>query len=67
MPIAQISIVAGRSPEKVQRMAEAVTRTIAETLDAPIETVRVLITEVPPERWYAGGESMATRRARDSR
>lgn len=61
MPIARISIASGRPPEKVDAMARAVTRAIADALDAPVETVRVLVTEVDPQRWYSGGKSLAER------
>lgn len=61
MPIAHVSIAAGRQPEMVMRMAEAVTRAIAESLGAPVETVRVLVTEVPADRWFSGGVSLVQR------
>jgi len=64
MPLAQISIAAGRSPEAITRMAKAVSAAIAESLDAPLETVRVLVTEVSADRWFAGGDSLRDRQTR---
>jgi len=61
MPLAQISILKGRSAEMIERMAEAVTEAIAEALSAPREAIRVVVTEVPAERWFVAGESMAER------
>lgn len=61
MPIAYINIAAGRSPEKIERMAQAVTQALAESLDAPIESIRVLVNEVDPTLWFAGGASLASR------
>lgn len=61
MPIAHIHIAAGRPAEKVEAMAAAVTETIARTLDAPPETVRVLVTVVDKGLWFSGGVSLASR------
>jgi 4-oxalocrotonate tautomerase len=44
-------------------MIHAVARTIADTLDAPIATVRVIVHEIPPELWGSGSETIAERRA----
>jgi len=61
MPLAQISILEGRSEEMIERMAEAVTEVISKTLSTPRERIRVVVTEVPAERWFVAGESMARR------
>jgi len=66
MPLAQISILEGRSEEKITRMAEAVTEAISEALSAPRDRIRVVVTEVPAERWFVAGESMAQRAAQVS-
>jgi 4-oxalocrotonate tautomerase len=63
MPIATIQILAGRDAERKRRMIHAVSQAIATSLEAPIDTVRVLVHEVPPELWYSGGETIAERRA----
>lgn len=61
MPLAQISILEGRTEEMIAQMAEAVTDAISQTLSAPRERIRVVVTEVPAERWFVAGESMADR------
>jgi len=63
VPIATIQIVAGREAERKRQMIHAVARTIADTLDAPIATVRVIVHEIPPELWGSGSETIAERRA----
>lgn len=63
MPLAQISILEGRSPEMIVRMAEAVTAAISESLSAPRDTIRVVVTEIPAEKWFVAGQSMAQRAA----
>jgi len=56
MPIIHVNIVAGRPPEKLAAMAKKVTQAVAETLDAPASTVRVLVHEIEPEHWFVAGE-----------
>jgi 4-oxalocrotonate tautomerase len=61
MPLAQISLLEGRSKEMIEQMAEAVTDVIAKSLGTPRETIRVVVTEIPASRWFVAGESMAER------
>ena len=64
MPIATIRIVAGRDAQKKRAMANAVAQAIAGTLDAPIESVRVIVQEIPADQWYVGMETIEERCAR---
>lgn len=57
MPIILAKIIAGRPPEKLERFIEAVTAAASEVLDAPPESVRVIIEEVPKTHWGIGGKS----------
>ena len=61
MPLAQISILEGRSEEMIAQMAEAVTQAISETLTTPRDKIRVVVTEIPAQRWFVAGQSMAER------
>ncbi|MFM0223717.1 2-hydroxymuconate tautomerase family protein [Paraburkholderia dipogonis] len=61
MPIALIKILEGRSPEKKRRLIESVSQAMAESLDMPIDGVRVLVEEVPPDCWGRGGKTVADR------
>ncbi|MEV3963029.1 tautomerase family protein [Nocardia sp. NPDC050193] len=54
MPIVQITLVEGRASEKVDNCIREVARTVAETLEAPIGTVRVVVHEVEPSRFAVG-------------
>ena len=45
----------GRPPEKVKQLIENVTDTVSETLDAPKQNVRVLVTEMPKTHWGIAG------------
>jgi 4-oxalocrotonate tautomerase len=62
MPIAQISIIAGRTADQKQRLAEQVTAAIVDALGAAPESVRVLISEVPANQWFVGGTSIEKQR-----
>ncbi len=57
MPFAQIHMMEGRSDEQKRAVIEKVTAALVEAIGAPIETVRVLITEVPKTQWGIGGKS----------
>ena len=55
MPFAQITMLAGRSDDKKRAVIEKVTDALVEALDAPRESVRVCILEVPDTQWGIGG------------
>jgi 4-oxalocrotonate tautomerase len=59
--MAFVSIREGRSPESIRTMISAVTAAIAESLDAPPESVRVVVTEVPLTHWATGDVTLAER------
>lgn len=63
MPLAQLHILEGRSPEVKKRLVEEVTQAICRSVGAPPENVRVLLYELPKEHWAVGGVSMAERQA----
>jgi 4-oxalocrotonate tautomerase len=55
MPIVNIQIMEGRSPEKIKSLIARVTDTVAEELESPKERIRVLVTEVPKTHWGIAG------------
>ena len=57
MPIAQIHILEGRSDEQKEALIREVSEAIARSLDAPLASVRVIITEMPKGHFGIGGES----------
>jgi 4-oxalocrotonate tautomerase family enzyme len=54
MPIVQISVVKGRDRASISRCVQEVARTVSETLDAPLASVRVMVTEIEPEFFAVG-------------
>lgn len=61
MPLIQINIIEGRSAEKKERLIREITNTVSEVLEAPVENVRVMIQEMPPEHWGIAGQSVKKR------
>ena len=61
MPMAFVSIREGRPPENIRKMISAVTAAIAESLDAPPASIRVVVTEVPLTHWATGDVTLAER------
>ena len=54
MPLINVQIVAGRSGEQKRKLMQGLARAAIEALDAPEASVRVILTEVPPEHWGMG-------------
>jgi 4-oxalocrotonate tautomerase family enzyme len=54
MPIVQITIVKGRDRESVKNCIRQVAKTVAETLDAPLASIRVHVTESEPDLFAVG-------------
>jgi 4-oxalocrotonate tautomerase len=57
MPIARIQIMEGRSLEQIEALIDEVTLAIHRTVNAPLETVRVMVEEVPKTHWGIGGKT----------
>jgi 4-oxalocrotonate tautomerase len=57
MPIVHIQLMEGRSVEKIEAMISEVTQAVHRSLGAPVETVRVLVQEVPKTHWGIGGKT----------
>jgi 4-oxalocrotonate tautomerase len=64
MPLIEVTIGCGRSPEQLRGLISALTAAAIDVLAAPLETVRVVIREVPATHWAAGDVTLAERRQR---
>lgn len=62
MPLIQVNIMEGRPPEKIKALIENITDTVVETLDAPKQSVRVLVTEMPKTHWGIAGVPVSERK-----
>jgi 4-oxalocrotonate tautomerase len=54
MPIIQITLIQGREAAAVSECAREVARTVHRSLGAPMESIRVLVNEIPASHWAVG-------------
>jgi 4-oxalocrotonate tautomerase len=59
MPLVEISLLSGRSPEMVRELIRRVHDAVQGALEVPAGNVRVIVREVPPEHWAVGGVTKA--------
>ncbi|CAI8848194.1 2-hydroxymuconate tautomerase [Pseudomonas sp. IT-194MI4] len=57
MPIMQVFLVEGRSEEQKARLIAALTDAAVSSLQAPIESVRVIINEMPKTDFGIAGKT----------
>ncbi|MBU6489926.1 MAG: 2-hydroxymuconate tautomerase family protein [Burkholderiales bacterium] len=61
MPIAHLYILEGRDEEKKERLIAEVSEAIHRAIDAPLDAVRVIVTEMPKAHFGIGGQSAKKR------
>jgi 4-oxalocrotonate tautomerase len=59
MPIIDVTIIEGRTPEKKEALIRELTDAAVRAINAPFQSVRVIIREVPPEHFGVAGTSKA--------
>ncbi len=64
MPFIEITLGPGRTPEQLRTLITSLTGAVVNAIGAPLETVRVVIREVPETHWAAGDVTIAERRQR---
>lgn len=57
MPIVQVTMIKGRTDEQKEKLIAEVTRAVVTALDAPEQSVRVFINEVPNTQFGIGGKT----------
>ncbi len=67
MPLVNVHMAPGRSPEQKRALMTAITDAVEEHLGAPRDSVRVWITEMDPTDYMAAGELLADKQARLAR
>lgn len=63
MPLVSINMVEGRPKEKIEDMIRAVSYAIADSLDAPLDTVRIMVNEMQPHQYGVGGKPISVVKA----
>mgnify|MGYP001440896178 CR=1 FL=1 len=54
MPLIQVTLLEGRDNEVVEKAMKEIAKTAAESLNAPLEAVRVVVYEVERNRFAVG-------------
>ena len=57
MPIVTVHILEGRSKEQKRTLIRKVTEAVVEALDAPPDTVRVIVTDMLKDAYGIGGHT----------
>lgn len=61
MPIIDVTIAQGRTPEQLRALVHELTAGAVRALDVPIGAVRVILREVPKTHFAAGDVTIAER------
>lgn len=59
MPIINVTLIEGRPSEKKEGLIKELTEAAVRALDAPVQSVRVILNEVPAEHFGVAGVSKA--------
>lgn len=62
MPLIEVTLVEGRSAAQLRTLVSALTQAAVQAVDAPLESVRVILREVPATHFAAGDVTIAERR-----
>lgn len=66
MPLVEVTLVEGRSASQLRALISNVTDAVATSVGAPLESIRVVVREVPATHWAAGDVTIAERRGESS-
>ena len=62
MPLVEVSMIEGRTPEQIRSLHTALTSAVVSAIGAPKESIRVVIRELPATHWSAGDVTIAESR-----
>jgi 4-oxalocrotonate tautomerase len=63
VPFVEVTLTEGRTPQQLRTLISRVTAAVSESVDAPVESIRVVLREVPTTHFAAGDVTIAERRA----
>jgi 4-oxalocrotonate tautomerase len=61
MPLIQVTLREGRRPEQIRALISALTSATADSIGAPKDSIRVIVTEVAATHWAAGDVTLEER------
>ncbi len=59
MPLIEVTLGAGRSPDQIRAMIHEVHEAVARTVGARSEHIRVIVREVPRDHWATGDVTLS--------
>ena len=59
MPLIEIHLLEGRTPEQKKKLLASVTQAVHESLGSPLASIRVWVNEVSGDEYMAAGELAA--------
>lgn len=62
MPLVEVTLVEGRPASQLRALISRLTDAVATSVGAPLESIRVVVREVPATHWAAGDVTIAERR-----
>lgn len=63
MPLVEVTLVEGRSPEQLRTLISKLTDAVESAVEAPRANIRVVLREVPATHWAAGDITIAEKQA----
>lgn len=54
MPIIQITLIEGRESKDIENCMRNVAQTVHESLNTPLENIKIMVNEVAPNRFSSG-------------
>ncbi len=55
MPIVEITLIEGRTDEAKEKLHKKVAEAVSDSIGAPLESIRIILREVPGAHFSAGG------------
>ena len=62
MPLIQVTMVEGRTVEQKHALIRSLSQSMADTLDVPLDRIRVAIYEISADEWGIGGQPFSVAR-----
>ena len=62
MPLIQVTMVEGRTVEQKHALIRNLSESMAETLEVPLERIRIAIYEITADEWGIGGQPFSVAR-----
>ena len=61
MPLIEVTLAEGRTPQQLRSLITGLTQAAMEAVDAPKDSIRVVVREVPKTHFAAGDVTIAER------